>query len=70
MENGTAHYLGIAAVRHGFAQIRRLGGFPAVAAHTQAVTRWEDLIRFLAAICIDYQVLCVCLAKNAICIGC
>ena len=50
MENGTAHYLGIAAVRHGFAQIHRLGGFSAVAAHTQAVTRWADLIRFLAVI--------------------
>ena len=39
LEDGTAHYLGIAAVSHGFRQLASLGGFPAIACHTQAVTR-------------------------------
>lgn len=39
LEDGTAHYLGIAALKHGFQQLHTLGGFPAIAAHTQAVTR-------------------------------
>lgn len=39
LEDGTAHYLGIAAVRHGFHQLASLGGFPAIGPHTQAVTR-------------------------------
>ena len=40
LEDGTAHYLGIAAVRHGFHQLSALGGFPAVGDHTQSVTGW------------------------------
>ncbi|KAL0035704.1 hypothetical protein WJX79_009780 [Trebouxia sp. C0005] len=40
LEDGTAHYLGIAAVRHGFHQLAALGGFPAIGDHTQSVTRW------------------------------
>lgn len=39
LEDGTAHYLGIAAVRHGFHQLAALGGFPAIGNHTQSVTR-------------------------------
>ncbi|KAL0050843.1 hypothetical protein WJX82_008290 [Trebouxia sp. C0006] len=40
LEDGTAHYLGIAAVRHGFHQLAALGGFPAIGNHSQSVTRW------------------------------
>ncbi|KAL3136431.1 hypothetical protein ABBQ38_005687 [Trebouxia sp. C0009 RCD-2024] len=39
LEDGTAHYLGIAALSHGFRQLASLGGFPAIARHTQIVTR-------------------------------
>lgn len=39
-EDGTAHFLGIAALRHGFSLIQRLGGFPAIEAHTRALTRY------------------------------
>lgn len=39
LEDGTAHYLGIAALTHGFRQLASLGGFPAIACHTQVVTR-------------------------------
>lgn len=45
LEDGTTDYLSIAATRHGFAQIRAAGGFPAIQAHTAAITRchqhWE-----------------------------
>lgn len=39
LEDGTASFLGIAALRHGFAAIERAGGFPAIDAHTSALTR-------------------------------
>lgn len=39
LEDGTSHFLGIAALRHGFAAIRRAGGFPAVDEHTSMLTR-------------------------------
>lgn len=39
-EDGTAHFLGLAAVRHGFAAIASVGGFPAIHQHTQMVTRY------------------------------
>lgn len=38
-EDGTASYLGIAALPHGFGLIQRLGGFGAIHAHTQKLTR-------------------------------
>ncbi|KAK9787728.1 hypothetical protein WJX73_008150 [Symbiochloris irregularis] len=39
MEDGTSAFLSVAALKHGFAQIHRLGGFTAVEHHTQALTR-------------------------------
>ncbi len=39
LEDGTAHFLGIASLRHGFAAISRAGGFPAIEAHTCALAR-------------------------------
>ncbi|KAK9867044.1 hypothetical protein WJX84_002335 [Apatococcus fuscideae] len=39
-EDGTAHFLGLAAVRHGFAQIAAVGGFPVIQQHTHTLTRW------------------------------
>lgn len=41
LEDGTAHFLGIAALRHGFAAIRRAGGFGAIDTHTTALARYE-----------------------------
>lgn len=37
LEDGTLPFLDIPALAHGFAFVRRLGGFPAVAAHAGAV---------------------------------
>ncbi|KAL0025505.1 hypothetical protein WJX77_007273 [Trebouxia sp. C0004] len=60
LEDGTAHYLGIAAVRHGFHQLAALGGFPAIGDHTQSVTRWfaERLVALRhadgASLCVLY----------------
>lgn len=39
LEDGTAHFLGIAALRHGYKAIRRAGGFPAVDAWTGLLAR-------------------------------
>ena len=39
LEDGTAHFLGIAALRHGYAVIRRAGGFPAVNAWASLLAR-------------------------------
>ncbi|KAK9822750.1 hypothetical protein WJX74_003955 [Apatococcus lobatus] len=39
-EDGTAHFLGLAAVRHGFAQIASVGNFSAIHRHTDMLTRW------------------------------
>ena len=39
LEDGTTSFLGIAALRHGFAAIGRAGGFPAIEAHTGGLTR-------------------------------
>ena len=40
-EDGTASYLGIAALPHGFRLLQRLGGFGAIHAHTQQLTRFR-----------------------------
>ena len=42
-EDGTAHFLAIAALRHGFAAIARAGGMPAIRHHTAAITRFDAL---------------------------
>ena len=41
-EDGTAHFLAIAALRHGFAALERAGGLPAIELHTAAITRCEN----------------------------
>jgi molybdenum cofactor sulfurtransferase len=51
LEDGTAHFLGIAALRHGFAAIRRAGGFPAVDDWTSLLAR-RGLHRISAAHCL------------------
>ena len=38
-EDGTPAYLGIAALKHGFAQIERFGSFAAIERHTASLTR-------------------------------
>lgn len=39
LEDGTPSFLGIAAVPHGFQLLERLGGFPAIQAHAEAISR-------------------------------
>ncbi|BDA46796.1 probable molybdenum cofactor sulfurase [Coccomyxa sp. Obi] len=39
-EDGTPAYLAIASLAHGFAQLNRLGSFPAIERHTATLTRW------------------------------
>lgn len=56
LEDGTAHYLGAAAVRHGFKQLASVGGFPAIKQHTDAVTRWGSDMRSPPAACIGVHV--------------
>ena len=38
-EDGTPAYLGISALKHGFAQIERFGSFAAIERHTGSLTR-------------------------------
>ena len=55
-EDGTSSYLAIAALRHGFAQLQRIGGFPAISQHTCSLSRcalvscWCRLSLLLAAL--------------------
>lgn len=44
-EDGTPAYLGISALKHGFTQIERFGGFPAIERHTASLTRYCCPIR-------------------------
>ena len=39
LEDGTTAFLAIASLRHGFAAIRRAGGFQTISAHARAVTQ-------------------------------
>lgn len=48
LEDGTPAFTSIAAARHGFAVLRRLGGLPAVHAHACTLATW--LVRRLAAL--------------------
>ena len=43
-EDGTSAYLAIAALRHGFAQLQRVGGFPAIAQHTCSLSRCDQQV--------------------------
>ena len=38
-EDGTSAFLSIAALRHGFAQLQRVGGFEAISQHTRSLSR-------------------------------
>ncbi|KAI8467267.1 MAG: pyridoxal phosphate-dependent transferase [Monoraphidium minutum] len=40
LEAGTLPFLGIAALKHGFAQLEALGGMTAIEAHTEALRAW------------------------------
>ena len=39
LEDGTTAFLAIASLQHGFAAIRRAGGFQTISAHARAVTQ-------------------------------
>ena len=39
MEDGTASYLGIAAIPHGFRQLERMGGFLSIERHANRIAR-------------------------------
>ncbi len=43
LEDGTPAYLAIASLAHGFAQLNKLGSFPAIEQHTATLTRWVEL---------------------------
>jgi len=42
-EDGTPAYLGISALKHGFAQIERFGSFLAIERHTASLTRYGSV---------------------------
>lgn len=44
LEDGTLPFTAIAAARHGFSQLRRLGGLPAVSRHTACLT-WHLMLQ-------------------------
>lgn len=53
-EDGTPAYLGISALKHGFAQIERFGSFPAVEGHTASLTRCHHLQLMISYVyCLD-----------------
>ena len=51
MEDGTTAFLAIASLRHGFAAIRRAGGFQTISAHTRAVTQCAVTLLFKHLVC-------------------
>ena len=46
LEDGTLPFTAIAAARHGFQQLQRLGGFPAISRHTACLS-WHLMLRLL-----------------------